>query len=189
MIKAYLAGLDVFLPDPKEMGEKKKRLCDKYGFTGVFPIDAELNLAGLSPFEAGLLISEANEKLLKNCQFVIANITPFRGPSADVGTVFEIGFAKALGLPIFAYTNTEILFTERTVRHLGIDKDKSIDKLIDHDNMEIEQFSMTDNLMIDGGIITSKGEIISVTVPQEEMYTSLLGFEKCLERAHKFFFK
>jgi nucleoside 2-deoxyribosyltransferase len=87
-ILVYLAGPDVFLKNAKEIGEQKKRLCKKYGFEGVFPLDAEINVKGKSPREIGLCISSLNEFLIRSSDLVIANITPLRGPSADVGTVF-----------------------------------------------------------------------------------------------------
>jgi len=37
--------------------------------------------------------------------FGVLNLTPFRGTSADVGTVFELGFLTGLGKSVFAYTN------------------------------------------------------------------------------------
>ena len=183
VIKVYLAGPDVFLPNVMEVGEMKKELCKKYGFEGLFPMDAKLDLKELAPYEAGMLISEANEELIKKSDFVIANITPFRGPSADVGTVFEIGFAKALRKPIFAYTNTKELFTERTMKFAGV----KTNTYRDNNNMSIEQWGMVDNLMIDGGVKKSKGCIVSTNAPKNEMYNSLLGFEECLKQARIFF--
>ena len=37
--RIYLAGPEVFLPDPLAMGAKKVALCAKHGFEGVFPLD------------------------------------------------------------------------------------------------------------------------------------------------------
>ncbi len=179
--KVYLAGPEVFLSNAIEIGKKKKDLCKKYGFEGIFPLDNEINFDLLRPYETGLKISQINEELLKKCDLVIANITPFRGPSADVGTIFEIGFAKGLGLIIFAYTNTKILFTERTVGFVGIRSNTDFTNLRDHNDMKIEQFGMTDNLMIDGGIVNDKGMIFSGDVPEHELYTSLVVFEECLK--------
>ncbi|WP_416367503.1 nucleoside 2-deoxyribosyltransferase [Variovorax paradoxus] len=34
---------------------------------------------------------------------MIANLEPFRGAEPDFGTVFEVGGATALGLPVVAY--------------------------------------------------------------------------------------
>jgi nucleoside 2-deoxyribosyltransferase len=36
---------------------------------------------------------------------MIVNLTPFLGPSADVGSAYEMGFMRTLGRPIFAYSN------------------------------------------------------------------------------------
>ncbi len=36
---------------------------------------------------------------------IIANLTPWRGVSADVGTVYELGFMCALNKAAYAYTN------------------------------------------------------------------------------------
>ena len=60
MLKCYLAGPGVFLPNPKEYGARKKAICLKHGFEGVFPIDAELELADKTPVGMGLTISLAN---------------------------------------------------------------------------------------------------------------------------------
>ncbi len=109
--RVYLAGPEVFLPNAKEIGEHKKALCKKYDFEGVFPLDNEVDAKDKTPRDIGFCISALNEELIRSCDFVIANITPFRGPSADVGTAYEMGFAHALGKVVFAYTNVSALFT------------------------------------------------------------------------------
>jgi nucleoside 2-deoxyribosyltransferase len=187
-LRIYLAGPEVFLPEAKEMGEKKKALCLKYGFMGKFPLDNELILDD-KPHENGLKISRANEELIDGCQLVIANITPFRGPSADAGTIFEIGYACARGLPVFAYSNTKVLFTERTVSYFGLSRDPATGVIRDHHHMNVENFTMVENLMIDGGIEASKGKIFRINVPEDELYTNLKGFKACLNAAYKLFAK
>src|SRR5690242_19069144 len=103
--RIYLAGPEVFLPDPVSVGIKKRQLCARYGFDGKFPLHASLNLEGLTTKLKGYAISAANEELIRSCQLLVANMTPFRGPSTDVGTAYEMGFARALNMPVFAYTN------------------------------------------------------------------------------------
>ena len=105
--RVFLAGPEVFLPDAIQMGKRKKELSLKYGFEGVFSLDAEMDVSDLQPREAGLQKGRSNEKLIASCDALIANITPFRGPSADVGTVYEIGFARARGMIVYAYTMQE----------------------------------------------------------------------------------
>ena len=93
--RVYLAGPDVFLPQPKAFAARKKALCSAYGFEGVFPLDADIEAHGLDKHELALRISRANETLIRSCQLLIAHVTPFRGPSCDVGTAYEMGFARA----------------------------------------------------------------------------------------------
>jgi nucleoside 2-deoxyribosyltransferase len=141
-IRVYLAGPEVFLGNAKEIGKSKKALCKNYGFEGVFPLDVEVEVKDKSTRDAGLCISSVNENLIKSCEIVIANITPFRGPSADVGTVYEMGFAHALGKKVFAYTNVAEPFTERTVKALSNQVNRGQDgKLRDSQGMFIEEMA------------------------------------------------
>ena len=50
---------------------------------------------------------------------VIANMTPFRGPSMDVGTAVELGYSFARGLPVFGYTNIVDDYEARVRRRMG----------------------------------------------------------------------
>jgi nucleoside 2-deoxyribosyltransferase len=186
--RVYLAGPDVFLTNAKEIGEQKKVLCRRYGFEGVFPLDIEVSAAGRSPREVGLYISAVNENLIKSCPIVIANITPFRGPSADVGTAYEIGFAHALGKKVFAYTNVAASFTDRTRNTLNFQVARSNDgKLRDANGMFIEEVDLADNLMIDGCIHANSELLVIEDAPADQLFTFLGGFEKCLKAAQKMF--
>jgi nucleoside 2-deoxyribosyltransferase len=184
-VRIYLAGPEVFLANAKEIGEAKKALCKKYGFEGVFPIDVEVDADGKSPRELGLCISTINESLIKSCQMVIANITPFRGPSADVGTAYEMGFAHALGKRVYAYSNTAVPFTERTIKALGGDVVRREGKLWDAHCMFVEEVSLTDNLMIDGCINANSCCLVVEEAPAGQLFTFLGGFEKCLKAAQE----
>jgi nucleoside 2-deoxyribosyltransferase len=185
-LRVYLAGPDVFLSNAKEFGERKKALCRKYGFEGVFPIDNEVDVKGKSSREIGFCISKVNEDLIKSCDIVIANITPYRGPSADVGTVYEMGFAHALGKRVLAYTNTAVPFTERTLKALKDEVHRSQDgKLRDNRGMFVEEVGLTDNLMIDGCINANSKVLVIEQAPANEVFTYLGGFEKCLKKAQE----
>jgi nucleoside 2-deoxyribosyltransferase len=185
-IRVYLAGPEVFLVNAKEIGEQKKVLCRKYGFEGVFPIDVEVDVKGKEPREVGLCISKVNEDLIKSCQIVVANITPFRGPSADVGTVYEVGYAHGLGKTVFAYTNVAEPFTERTIRALGGRVSRSADgRLRDTEGMFIEENDLVDNLMIDGCVNANSKLLVMEDAPAGQLFSYLGGFEKCLVAARK----
>jgi nucleoside 2-deoxyribosyltransferase len=184
--RVYLAGPEVFLVDAKEIGERKKALCRKYGFEGVFPLDLEVPSTGKTPREMGLCISEVNERLIRSCQILIANITPFRSISADVGTAFEMGFAHALNLKVYAYTNVALPFTERTINAFNLSVKRGDDgKLRDSQGMFVEENGLTDNLMIDGCVNLSSRQLVVEQAPAGQLFTFLGSFEKCLIAAQK----
>ena len=171
-MKIYLAGPDVFLPDPLKIAEAKKKICANYGFTGIFPLDNVLDLSNLSLFESGVKIYQNNTKLMDNCDLIVANMTPFRGPSMDVGTAFELGYMAAQGKPIFAYTNDDRLYSDRVTK---------IKPDLDANGMSIELFQMHDNLMSEGAIVTSGGVLKTDSVQSEKYYTDLTVFEKVVK--------
>jgi nucleoside 2-deoxyribosyltransferase len=174
IMKIYLAGPDVFLPDPLKIAEAKKKICANYGFMGIFPLDNVLDLNNLSPFESGVKIYQNNTKLMDSCDLIVANMTPFRGPSMDVGTAFELGYMAAQGKPIFAYTNDDRLYSDRVTK---------ITSDLDENGMSIELFQMHDNLMLEGAIVTSEGVLTTNSVQSEKYYTDLTVFEKVIKIA------
>ena len=181
--RVYLAGPDVFLPDPLQAAAAKKQLCAAYGFVGVFPLDVELELQGLSPRQAALCISRANEALIRGAELVVAHVTPFRGPSADVGTAYEMGFARALGKRVFAYTNVEADFPARTARFVQRVRRRPNGDCEDENGLQIEAFGLDDNLMLIGAIEDSGGALFRATVPPGQEYLHLGAFEACLAKA------
>ena len=86
-MKIYLAGPDVFLPDAIEIGKRKAEICALHRLTGLYPLD---NAIDLSAGDASLRIFKGNEAMMDAADAIIANLTPFRGPGADAGTVYEL---------------------------------------------------------------------------------------------------
>ncbi|MEZ5667042.1 MAG: nucleoside 2-deoxyribosyltransferase [Alphaproteobacteria bacterium] len=176
--RIYLAGPEVFLPDPMAAAAAKKAICARHGFVGVFPLDKSLDLGGLAPFEAGWRISAANEQLMRGCDLIIANMTPFRGPSMDVGTAFEMGFMRALGRLVLGYSNDGRGFAERTRACLDIAPGAS-----DADGMAIEEFGMADNLMMHGAVAASGATVEVTQAPPDARFTALDAFARCVAQA------
>ena len=98
----YLAGPDVFLPDAVEVGRRKADICARYAVTGRYPLD---NTIERGAADASLQIFKANEAMMDACDAIIANLTPFRGPGADPGTVYELGYMAANGKFCLGYSN------------------------------------------------------------------------------------
>ena len=55
-----------------------------------------------------------------------ANLTPFRGPGADPGTVYELGYMAGRGKPCFGYTNDASLYVDRVAAFIDVRKQGAI---------------------------------------------------------------
>jgi len=145
-IRIYLAGPGVFYPDPMAESERLKNICKSYGLEGVFPLDAGLDISKMEKREAGRAIYDANIDLIKSCHGVMADMQAFRGPGMDGGTAFEMGYAKALGLPVVGY-GADGNYLERTRKHY-----EKLDKVglneTDPSGLLVEDFDLADNLMM-----------------------------------------
>jgi nucleoside 2-deoxyribosyltransferase len=181
--RIYLAGPEVFLPDPVGAGARKRALCATHGFEGVYPLDAELDRSGLSKADAARRISLANEALIRSCDLVIANMTPFRGVSMDVGTAFEVGYMRSLGRPVLGYTNTAIDLRERS--EMGRAGGVRLPFDADASDVSVEDFGLAENLMIEIAVMESGGRVVLTSVPAGAEMTDLTGFEACLVQAKR----
>jgi nucleoside 2-deoxyribosyltransferase len=168
----YLAGPEVFLIDADEIGKRKQELCARYGFEGLYPLDN--NIMQTADERVDRRIYLANKAMLERADIGICNLTPFRGPSADVGTVLELGLMVGLGKPVFAYTNDASDYVLRVER----------EATIAGDGMMIEDFGNADNLMLDWAIQESCGHpIVRHGAAISARYLDLTAFEQCLRLA------
>jgi nucleoside 2-deoxyribosyltransferase len=178
--RIYLAGPEVFLPDALEVGARKRALCAEHGFEGVFPLDAGVELSGLPKAEQARRIAAACEGMMRSCDALIANLTPFRGVSMDAGTAYEVGFMRALGRPVLGYTNVVADYRARCEAYR-----RAAPPLPDADcpDAEIEDFDGAENLMIEAAIIASGGTVVRTAVPPGVEMRDLTGFRACLMQA------
>jgi nucleoside 2-deoxyribosyltransferase len=182
MLKVYLAGPEVFLPDAIAIGRRKKRLCAEYGFDGLYPFDNEV-----APDDSGtrvdLLIYRANVAMMRDANLGILNLTPFRGPGSDVGTAFELGMLAGLGKPVFGYTNNSEDLLSRVKRTEAAQFDANAKIWRDAAGMAIEDFGNADNLMIDATFAEQGRPIFRHAGRPEDGFRDLTGFEACLRLA------
>lgn len=140
----YLAGFDVFRADAAEHGERLKALCLAQGFEGLYPLDNSLP-AGLSGRAAAQWIYEQNVGLIRRADLVMANLNVFRGLEPDSGTAFEVGYAAALGKPVWAYTDD----ARPLVQQAGTGCDPhDASRVIDAQGYTVEDFGLNVNLML-----------------------------------------
>lgn len=130
-MKIYLAGPDVFNLFATEIGNEKKTICRSFGFEPLYPLDNEIEFTN-DKFKDGKIIVDANIEMIKQCNIVLANLIPFRGPSADIGTVWECAYGKALGKIIISYNVPSQYYKER----------------VEKDEFLIEDFEGFDNIML-----------------------------------------
>lgn len=143
----YLAGPAVFHPAAKQVFEYLVDVCGKHGLTAITPQLDESTLEGLSPAEQAALIRAGNLSKIRAADAVIACISPFRSPGADAGTAWEMGYAEALGKPVVAWSEEPGDYRSR----VAADADpKGIWWCRQH-GMIVEDFGLTDNLMLTAG--------------------------------------
>jgi len=109
-MKIYLAGPDVFLPDAVDIGRRKVELCARHGLSGLYPLD---NTVDVVARDASMQIFRGNEAMMNEASAIIANLTPFRGPGADAGTVYELGYMVGRGKLRLGYTNDPSCYADR----------------------------------------------------------------------------
>ena len=181
--RLYLAGPEVFLPNAVAVGQEKAALCRAAGFDGVFPADQSLDLSGLDPRGIARRIFETDEVMMRSCHGIIANLTPFRGVSMDSGTAYEVGFMRALGRPVFGYTNASLGYRRRAKLYrqtgrLPFDGD--------FEDVQIEDLGLAENLMIEMAVM-GPGELPRAEVEKGRI-ASLDAFKRALETARQHFF-
>jgi nucleoside 2-deoxyribosyltransferase len=178
MLSVYLAGPEVFLPDAVEIGRRKQELCTRYGLCGLYPLDNDIPPAAE---RTDKLIYQANKAMMQRADIGICNLTPFRGASADAGTVFELGLMAGFGKRVFAYTNDASDYARRVAGqhaadHQGVLRDEA--------ELMVEDFANFDNLMLEWAVRESSGhQIIRHSADTAGLYRDLAGFEQCLRLA------
>ncbi|MCR8956219.1 nucleoside 2-deoxyribosyltransferase [Variovorax sp. S2] len=95
--RIYLAGPDVFRPDARDHFVRLAAACEALGLAALLPADGNEELSAEAPEKR---IYEANMLRLRGADGVVANLACFRGLEPDSGTVFEVGAAVALGIPV-----------------------------------------------------------------------------------------
>src|SRR5690349_21561159 len=142
-MRIYLAGPEVFLPDALAIGQAKQAICARHGVTGLYPLD---NSDDSSARLTSLDIFTRLEEMMDNADAIIANLTPFRGPGADPGTVYELGYMAGLGKLCLGYSNDPTLYADRVREFTEIEGRDG--RLIDRNGLTVEDFGHTDNLMM-----------------------------------------
>ena len=133
----YLAGPEVFYPEARAHGRSMQAVCRAAGFSGLFPLDAEIPPG---PEGQSLAIYQANRALIDRADAVVANLRDFRGFEPDSGTVWEVSYALARGKPVVGYCPSAATIVQRV-------QASPHGRLFDAD-CAVEDFGLPLNLML-----------------------------------------
>lgn len=175
VLRAYLAGPDVFLPNAAEHARAKVAICARYGVEGCPPLSEDAGaLDSLPHDEAWRVIFSKLVAMMEDMDLVIANLTPFRGASADSGTLIEVGWFLGRRRPVFGYSNTATPFAERSRTLLALQPDPM-------PGLTVEGFGLPDNLMVPGAVLWGGGR--PMLLPEDgcdRAFDALDVFERCV---------
>jgi len=158
--KIYLAGFDVFYTNAAAVLDKKKKLCEAYGFIGLAPLDNAVDFSQPKQM-IRQAIYKANVELMQEADILCVNLNAFRHGEPDSGTVFEIGYAVALGKEVYIYVDSTQTMLEKTRIHDA----RSICKdgvWLDGNGLVIEDFEGMFNLMINESTTIIHGNLEDV---------------------------
>jgi nucleoside 2-deoxyribosyltransferase len=178
MTSVYLAGPDVFLPDAFEIGRRKIDLCMRYGLSGLYPLD---NVVDAAAPDASLRIFRGNETMMIAADAIIANLTPFRGPGADAGTVYELGYMAGRGKLCLGYSNAPSSYADRVRQFTGVVGRDG--RLVDAAGMTVEDFGLGDNLMMIHALDLHGCALVTPQHQPADIGHDLTAFETCVRIA------
>jgi nucleoside 2-deoxyribosyltransferase len=177
-MKVYLAGPEVFLPDAIEIGRRKVSLCERHGLTGLYPLDNAIDrVAG----DVSLRIFRANEVMMIEADIIIANLTPFRGPGADPGTVYELDYMVGRGKFCLGYSNDPSIYADRVQKFTEVSSRDG--RLTDAQGLTVEDFGLSDNLMMIHALDLHGAPLVTPRQAPADIWHDLTAFEACVRMA------
>jgi nucleoside 2-deoxyribosyltransferase len=177
-MKIYLAGPEVFLPDAVEMGRRKAEICALHGLSGLYPLD---NVVDRAAPDASLQIFRANERMMDEASAIIANLTPFRGPGADAGTVYELGYMAGRGKLCLGYSNDPSVYVDRVRNFTAVERRDG--RLVDSVGLTVEDFGLSDNLMMIHALDACGCPLVTPREMPSDLWRDLTAFEACVRVA------
>ena len=177
-MKIYLAGPDVFLPDAIELGRRKVQLCARHGLVGLYPLDNAIDIAAR---DSSRQIFRGNETMMIEADAIIANLTPFRGPGADAGTVYELGFMVGRGKLSLGYSNDPSSYADRVGKFTGLSSRDG--RLVDALGLTVEDFGLSDNLMMIHALDIHGAPLVTPRQVPADIWHDLTAFEACVRLA------
>lgn len=141
----YLAGPDVFRPDARAHFVRLAKACEALGLAALLPADGNQGPGTEAPEHQ---IYAANMLRLRGAAGVVANLASFRGMEPDSGTVFEVGAAVALRIPVVAYGVPLGSYADRVRASMACQHDAAGVLRESGTDIAVEDFGQPLNLML-----------------------------------------
>src|ERR1700733_5883239 len=182
-MKIYLAGPDVFLHDAVEIGRRKAELCARHRLTGLYPLDNAIDRTAqdFTAQDTSLRIFRGNETMMIAADAIIANLTPFRGPGADAGTVYELGYMAGRGKLCLGYSNDPTCYADRVREFTDVTSRDG--RLVDARGLTVEDFGLSDNLMMIHALDLHGCALVTPRQAPADIWHDLTAFETCVRLA------
>jgi len=187
-LKLYLAGPEVFRPDPLVHAEQQRALCERYGFAPLHPVD-NAAAGGDQSVEARRRLDEAtrlyrtdtrpalmalpseamrcamqiylgNITYVRQCDIVVANCNAFRGALVDDGTAYELGLGHGLGKPTYGYIETALPEVQNVLERYPCTIQADGVPMDQDGYLVIGNFGNAINLMLECGMLLSGGRLV-----------------------------
>lgn len=141
--KVYLAGPDVFEQDAIQRGQEYVKAAERRNLIGLYPLDNEISQDHERPdYE----IYRLNKELLDAADYVVANLSDFRGYEPDSGTVWEVAYAIAKNKIVIGYIDNNDSILNRIQKQESVYQKGS--EYLDKQGRYIENFGNQLNLML-----------------------------------------
>ena len=144
----YLAGPDVFEPNALDVFARLSALATQHGLDAIVPLEDVNALAKMTRTEMAQHIFASNVARLDAADGMIANLRDFRGTEPDSGTVFEVGYAVACGIPVVGYGVHPDEYALKASRQLPTYRDPAGVLREQGSDIEVEDFGQRMNLML-----------------------------------------
>ena len=150
--KIYFAGPSVFRLDALDFANQVKKTGLQYDIITLYPLDNIINTEGKTKYQISSEIFEANRAMIEACDYIVADLSEFRGKEPDSGTVWECGYGVGLGKKVFVYMSDKRNYIDRFDKQITLHEDYYVDE----NNTIIEDFDAPLNLMLTHSIANSE---------------------------------
>ena len=104
--RVYLSTFERYDNDAKEKLESMKKICEKYGFIGISPLDDAPMVERINSDDVMAMAYNQFDHFqqhVRNCDIILANLNNYHGYEPNDDVSFECGMAFQLGKKCFGY--------------------------------------------------------------------------------------